>query len=175
MLTPTHFPTPTHQTQSSHIHVSYYTRQCIMIYTGLCKCMLSKLQTHNILLLNITHIFFRALCGRQVKREGNFLHLVRCYVLLINITVFLYMMPCSLVEKRQHFTDAFASNSAEGSMLVCSGASLQPTRQLSSLIFFLSLKSLESHMAVCTYNHILHSSSIGTALCHCYLWTNTFS
>ena len=126
---------PTHQTQSSHIPVSYYTIQCITMYTGLCNCMLSKLHTHNILLLNITQIFFTALCGRQVKREGNFLHLVRCYVLSINITVFLYVMPCGLVEKHQHFTDAFASNSAEGSMFVCNGASLpdytalQPTGQ----------------------------------------------
>ena len=98
--------------------------------------MLSKLQTDNILLLNITHMFFRALCGRHVTREGNFLHLVRCYVLLTNIIIFLYVMPCSLAEKHQHFTDTFASNSAEdeGSTLVCNGASLpdytalQPTR-----------------------------------------------
>jgi len=169
--------TPTHQTQSSHIPVSYYRRQCITIYIGLCNCVLSKLKTDNIPLLNLTHIFFRALCGRQVKREGNFLHLVR-YFVLINITVFLYVTPCSLVEKHQHFTDTFASNNAEdeGSMLACNGTSLpdytvlQPTRQRSSLILFLNLKSMESHITVCTYNdHILRYSSIGTALCHCYL------
>jgi hypothetical protein len=85
---PPPFPTPIHQTPSSHISVSYYTRHCIMIYIDLCNCMLSKLITNNILLLSIIHILFRALCGRHVKREENFLHLVRCYVLLINITVF---------------------------------------------------------------------------------------
>jgi hypothetical protein len=59
ILTPSHFPTPTHQTRSSQIPVSYYTRQCITIYIGLCNGILSKLKTDNILLLNITRIFWR--------------------------------------------------------------------------------------------------------------------
>jgi hypothetical protein len=47
-------------------------------------------------------------------------------VLIIIITVVLYVMPCSLVEKHQHFTETFAFNSEddEGSMLMCNGASL---------------------------------------------------
>jgi len=108
-----------------------------MIYIGLCNCILSKLKTDNILLLNITHIFFRVLRGRHVKMQGSFLHLVRCYVPLINITVFLYVTPCSLVEKHQNFTETLASNSAEDERgkLVRNGASLtdhtalQPTKQ----------------------------------------------
>ena len=64
----------------------------------------------------------------------------------------------------------------------CNGASLPdhtallPTRQWSSLIFFLNLKSLESHTTGCTYDdHILQPSSLGTAIRHCYLWKSTLS
>jgi hypothetical protein len=86
----------------------------------------------------------------DVIMEGNFLHLVRCDV-IINITVFLYVTQCCLVEQHQHFTETFASIRAEdeGKGFICNGASLpdfsvlQPTRQWSSLIFLLNVKSLE--------------------------------
>jgi hypothetical protein len=87
--------------------------------------------------------------------KGNFLHLLRCDD-LFNITVFLHVMPCSLVE--QHcFTEIFAPNRAEdkGSRLICNGATLpectvlQLIRQLCSFTFF-KQKSLRSQMTVCT-------------------------
>jgi len=88
--------------------------------------------------------------------DENFLHIVRCDV-LFNITVSLYVMPCSLVEKHR-FTKTFASTRAEGqgTRPICIGASLpnyamlQPTRHWLSLICFLKLKSMRSQTTVCT-------------------------
>ena len=145
-----------------------------MIYIGLCNCILSKLKTDNILLLNITHIFFRVLRGRHVKMQGSFLHLVRCYVPLINITVFLYVTPCSLVEKHQNFTETLASNSAEDERgkLVRNGASLtdhtalQPTKVIFSHLLPESAVTGVPYDSVHIQDHILHPSSLGTAFCH---------
>lgn len=76
--------------------------------------------------------------------DENFLHIVRCDV-LFNITVSLYVMPCNLVKKHQHFTKTFASTRAEGqgSRPICNGASLtnyamlQPTVCTLGMVFCL--------------------------------------
>jgi hypothetical protein len=83
-----------------------------MTYIGLGNCMLFRLKTDDILQFNMTHSFIRALCGRCVSMEVNFLFLMR-YDVAINITVSLYMTPCSLVRQYQRFTETFSSIRAE--------------------------------------------------------------
>lgn len=83
-----------------------------MMYIGLGNCMLFKLKTDDILQFNMTHSFIRALCGRCVSMEVNFMDLMRCDV-VINITVFLYVTPCNLVGQHQRFTETFSSMRAE--------------------------------------------------------------
>jgi hypothetical protein len=77
-------------------------------------------------LFKMTQTFIRVLCGRHVIKEWNFLHLVRCDV-PINITVFLYVTPCNLVEQHRCFTETFASIRVEdeGSRLICNGTLLE--------------------------------------------------
>jgi hypothetical protein len=99
-------------------------------------------------------------CSIHDMHERNCLHLVRSAV-LINITVFLYVMPCSPVYQHQCFTETIASINAkdEGCRLICTGASLshytapQPKRHKSYLIFFFSLKSLRSQTTAFTNNN----------------------
>jgi hypothetical protein len=85
MLSPHTYLHPLTRHQA-HRFVSYYTRQCIMIYIGLCNCMLSRITTNNILQVNIRHTFIRALCGRNVIMET--LHDISCTLcdVLMNIS-----------------------------------------------------------------------------------------
>jgi hypothetical protein len=106
-------------------HVYNVIYSCVFI----CICwfyLQIKSPTHLYGLFKVTHTFIRVLCGRQVIIEWNFLHLVRCDV-LINIRVFLNVMPCNLVEQHQCFTETFASIriEGEGSRLIYNGTLLE--------------------------------------------------
>jgi hypothetical protein len=112
--------------------------------------------------------------------DENFLHIV-WYDVLFNITVSLYVMPCSLVEKNQCSIETLAFTRAEGqgSRPNCNGAylpiyaMLQLTRHWLSLICFLKLKSLRSQMTVCTDNdHMVIHQHLEWHFVSC-LWTST--
>jgi len=101
----------------------------IYSYVFICICWLYlqfKSPTHHHGLFNKTHTFIRVLCGRLDIKEWNFLHLVSCDV-FINITVFLYIMSCNVVEQHQCFTEMFASIrvEVEGSRLIYYGTLLE--------------------------------------------------
>jgi hypothetical protein len=170
--THTHLPTPTHQTPCSCIYIRHYTLQFTMICIGLTVCFPDW--THNsILQCNIKHNFIRIPCERHVITEQILLHLVR-YDVLFCIT-HLLVKPCSLTDKHQTFKERFASICAEGK-----GSSLSTRQHCTTVdktvtLPYLLPQSQGTGVPNDCINRLWphgHSSSLGTAFCHCRLWTS---
>jgi hypothetical protein len=142
------------------------------IYIGLCNCMLSKLKTNIILQCKMTHTFIRVLFGWELPASCEIWRSHQHYCLLV----------CDTMQsgKQHRFTQTFASISAEdeGSKIICNGACLQDCATANKTLILPHLLPQSEVIevpddSVDRQRPHGHSSSLGTAFCHCCLWTNT--
>lgn len=135
----------------SHHHICTISQPSCLhptFYQILHMAMHSKLKTNNILLFNKIQSFISFL-WKICYQEGE-LHASYELWCSHNITVFLYVTPCSLAEQHQYFTWTFPSIREEdkGSNLIHNGA---------VPIYWLQCAAADKTV---TFPHLLHHSQV---------------
>jgi hypothetical protein len=142
--------------------------------------MHSKLKTNNILQFNTIHNFIRVSCGRYVIKKGNFLHLMRCDVL---VTLLSSCMWCHAVWQNstnishEPFLPSGKKIKAVTSsiMVLCLSTRLHSAAADKTVTFPHLPHSQVTGIPNDSVNRLQphgHSTSLGKAFCHGYPWTS---